>query len=84
MYEIWSLADTVIRPLFKDCLSAWSPLQDPAQPVAVFQQWKAILEQDQAHTLSTTGAQDPYHKLIWDTWLPCVRIAIRSVADWLY
>uniref|UniRef100_A0A1B6GH69 G-patch domain-containing protein n=2 Tax=Cuerna arida TaxID=1464854 RepID=A0A1B6GH69_9HEMI len=76
MYEIWSLADTVVRPLFKDSLSAWSPLQDPGQPVAVFRQWKAILEQDQAHTLTTN--QDPYHKLLWDTWMPCVRIAVSA------
>lgn len=76
IYEIWSLADTIVRPLFKDSLSAWSPLQDPSQPVSAFQQWRTILERDQTLSL-TTVAQDPYHKLLWDTWMPCVRIAVR-------
>lgn len=76
MYEVYSLADSVVRPLFNDYLSAWSPLQDPALPVKMFQQWRIILEQDQAHTLSTS-AQDPYHKLLWNSWMPCVRIAVR-------
>ncbi|XP_054276836.1 tuftelin-interacting protein 11-like [Macrosteles quadrilineatus] len=76
IYEVSSLADTVVRPLFKDYLSAWSPLQDPAQPVEIFRQWRSILEQDQTLTVSST--QDPYHKLLWDTWIPCVRIAVSA------
>uniref|UniRef100_A0A1B6D3D3 G-patch domain-containing protein n=4 Tax=Clastoptera arizonana TaxID=38151 RepID=A0A1B6D3D3_9HEMI len=77
-YEIGSLASSVIRPLLKDCLAGWSPLKEPTKPITVFQQWKSILEQDPSHRLSIASTQDPFHRLLWDAWMPSIRIAVNA------
>lgn len=78
MYDIGSLAIQIVGPLLKEKLASWKPLDDPRIPLGLFKQWKDILEMDNKGTLSSGMCEDPYHKLLWETWMPCVRIAISN------
>ncbi|KAL1131040.1 hypothetical protein AAG570_012277 [Ranatra chinensis] len=76
VYELPGLAPGLVRPLLKTELSTWDPLREPNKPVPLFSKWKTILETD--HTLTTATLQDPYHRLLWDAWMPCIRIAVNA------
>jgi len=79
MYDMAALAPGIIRPLLKTKLSSWEPLSDPHGPISYFSKWKALLSTEQSpHTLTSATIQDPYHRILWDAWMPCVRIAIHA------
>lgn len=73
------MASKLVGPLLKDQLNKWSPLENPQEPMALFKQWKDILEDGQLHTLTNISTQDPYYRLIWQAWMPSVRTAIKYV-----
>lgn len=75
MYDLGNLAVAVAIPLIREHLKPWQALEDPLEPVALFQQWKDILEIDKRHGTD----QDPYQKLIWEAWMPSVRAVIKYV-----
>ena len=79
LYELGDLASKLIGPLLKDQLNSWSPLQNPQEPMALFKQWKDILDDGQPQTLTNISTQDPYHQLIWHAWMPSVRTAVTYV-----
>lgn len=71
MYEIPVLAVNIVRPLLKERLESWKPLEEPTKPIPEFLKWRNILQlEDSGQTLL-----NPYHKLVWDVWVPCVRTA---------
>ncbi|KAF6204403.1 hypothetical protein GE061_002744 [Apolygus lucorum] len=79
MYDLPSLAPSFVRPILKSTLSSWDPMKNPEQPLGEFAQWKQVLSETQsAHTLSAATLQDPFHRLLWDAWMPCIRIAVNS------
>ncbi|GFG29832.1 hypothetical protein Cfor_02451 [Coptotermes formosanus] len=78
LYELGDLASKLIGPLLKDQLNNWSPLQNPQEPMALFKQWKDILEEGQSQTLTNVSTQDPYHHLIWHAWMPSIRTAVTN------
>lgn len=80
MYDLPSLAPSFIRPILKTTLSNWDPLKDPDEPIREFSQWQQVLSETQpsAHTLTAVTLQDPFHRLLWDAWMPCIRIAVNS------
>lgn len=75
-YEIPVLAVNVVRPLLKDYLDGWKPLEDPKKPITEFIKWKNLLliEDSSGQTLDSYKL-NPYYKLVWDTWVPCIRNA---------
>ncbi|KAI5734676.1 hypothetical protein M8J77_009389 [Diaphorina citri] len=78
MYDLSSLAVSLLKPIFKDILSAWNPLEDARKPISLFQEWKSILEIEQVHSLSTISSTDPYQRIVWDALMPCFRIAAST------
>jgi tuftelin-interacting protein 11 len=78
LYELGDLASKLVAPLLKDLLNTWLPLQNPQEPMTLFKQWKDILEGGQSQTLSSMSTQDPYHYLVWQTWMPSVRTAVNN------
>uniref|UniRef100_A0A8D8YMB8 Tuftelin-interacting protein 11 n=1 Tax=Cacopsylla melanoneura TaxID=428564 RepID=A0A8D8YMB8_9HEMI len=78
MYDLSSLAVSLLKPIFKDILSAWSPLEDARKPISLFQEWKSILEIEQVHSLSTISGSDPYQRIVWDALMPSFRIAAST------
>ncbi|RZF44102.1 hypothetical protein LSTR_LSTR004474 [Laodelphax striatellus] len=78
-YEVQALALGVVLPLFKDQLCAWPVLQAPHAPVDAFRRWKALLHAtDASMQFGGVASTDPYQRLIWDAWMPCVRIAVST------
>jgi len=47
--------------------------------MALLKQWQNILEGGQSQTLTNISTQDPYHRLVWQAWMPSVRTAIKYV-----
>ncbi|KAL1456914.1 hypothetical protein WDU94_001601 [Cyamophila willieti] len=78
MYDLSSLAVSLLKPIFKDILSAWNPLEDARKPIPLFQEWKSILEIEQVHSLSTISGSDPYQRIVWDALMPSFRIAAST------
>ncbi|XP_065213780.1 septin-interacting protein 1 [Planococcus citri] len=74
MYEVPVLAVNIVRPLLKEHLESWKPLEEPTKPIPEFLKWRTILQlEDSGQTLL-----NPYYKLMWDVWVPCVRSAAES------
>jgi tuftelin-interacting protein 11 len=78
LYELSDLASKLVAPLLKDQLSSWSPLENPQQPMALFKEWKDILDGGQTQTLTNMSTQDPYHYFVWQAWVPSVRTAVNN------
>lgn len=78
MYDVGSLAPAIVRPLLKSELSDWEPLKDPLSPSSILTRWRKILDKSQTSgPLAAPTLLDPYHRLVWDAWMPCIRIAVK-------
>uniref|UniRef100_A0A8C1W3F4 Tuftelin-interacting protein 11 n=1 Tax=Cyprinus carpio TaxID=7962 RepID=A0A8C1W3F4_CYPCA len=73
------LAVSVVHPLLKDRLRSWDPLKDCSDGLEEVGQWRAILESSQSlHGVPDTSNMDPYHRLIWEVWLPVMRSCVSQ------
>lgn len=79
MYELGDLAPEILKPLFKREMEGWNPLLQPTSFLSLFGRWKRILEGDNPamHSASIV-VRDPYHRLVWEVWMPIVRGYINS------
>ncbi|KAJ8667917.1 hypothetical protein QAD02_009580 [Eretmocerus hayati] len=75
-YDLGDLACSLIIPKFKEHLKSWEPLKDPESHLALFKDWKDILEYGRLNMHSK--AMSPYDQLVWNTWMPSVRSAILN------
>ncbi|XP_069691056.1 tuftelin-interacting protein 11 [Periplaneta americana] len=78
LYELGDLGSKIVSPLLKNRLSTWAPLENPREPMSLFKQWQDILEDARTQTLSAMTTQDPYHRLVWEAWMPSVRTAVNN------
>lgn len=79
MYDLASLAPALVRPLLKTELASWDPLKEPARPADILVRWRRILDKSQSSgPLAAPTFLDPYHRLLWDAWMPCIRIAVNA------
>lgn len=76
-----AMAASLVSPVIREQLKQWHPLETPTFPAAVaeLQRWQQLLEGERSHTLSSAAAKDPYHILIWESWMPSIRTAVRLV-----
>lgn len=74
-YHLGDLATSFIIPKFKEHLANWNPLTQPKLPLALFKEWKDILEYGKIDLLSRS--MSPYDQLVWNVWMPFVRNAIQ-------
>ncbi|XP_062397915.1 tuftelin-interacting protein 11 [Sardina pilchardus] len=73
------LAVSVVHPLLKSHLSSWSPLKDCSYGLEEVGQWRAILESGLMHHGAPDASNmDPYHRLLWEVWLPVMRTAVTQ------
>ncbi|XKL60152.1 hypothetical protein PGB90_001168 [Kerria lacca] len=77
-YEIPVLAVNIVRPLLKQSLENWQPLEEPSKPIPEFIKWRNILFIDDSTQTMNSYQLNPYNKLVWDAWVPCVRIATNT------
>nr|ABC69927.1 STIP [Tetraodon nigroviridis] len=67
------LAVPVVYPLLKEKLRSWDPLKDPSYCLEDIGQWRAILESRDLHSSGPDSNMDPYHRLLWEVWIPVMR-----------
>ncbi|OXU25035.1 hypothetical protein TSAR_000542 [Trichomalopsis sarcophagae] len=77
-YDLGELACSFIVPKFKEHLATWNPLTQPKLPLALFKEWKDILEYGRLN--HHTRSMNPYDQLVWNAWMPSVRGAIQNWA----
>ncbi|XP_077493306.1 septin interacting protein 1 isoform X1 [Amblyomma americanum] len=80
MYGLSDLAITLVCPMVKKELESWSPLKERDAHVSMFCTWKDILDTSgsRLHDHRDSPEEDPYHHLIWETWMPPVRQAVLA------
>lgn len=72
------LADlaVAIHPLLKEKLNSWNPLKDSTYCLEDIGQWRAILETRNIHSNAPDSNMDPYHKLLWEVWVPVIQTCV--------
>ena len=82
MYDLGDLAPEILKPLFQEEMKDWNPFVQPKTYLSLFGKWKRILEGDNPAVFSTMIAiRDPYHRLVWEVWIPIVRGFIKYAFD---
>ncbi|KAG8012068.1 Tuftelin-interacting protein 11 [Nibea albiflora] len=80
-YKSMGLADlavAVVQPLLKEKLRSWDPLKDSSYCLEDIGQWRAILESRDLHSSGPDSNMDPYHRLLWEVWIPVMRSCVSS------
>ncbi|XP_033476196.1 tuftelin-interacting protein 11 [Epinephelus lanceolatus] len=80
-YKTMGLADlavAVVQPLLKEKLRSWDPLKDSSYCLEDIGQWRAILESRDLHTSAPDSNMDPYHRLLWEVWIPVMRPCVSG------
>ncbi|MFT7805021.1 tuftelin-interacting protein 11 [Arapaima gigas] len=74
------LAVSVVHPLLREKLRSWDPLKDSVYGLEEVGRWRAILESgQQPHSTPNSSHMDPYHRLLWEVWVPVMR---TTVSQW--
>ena len=76
--EMPYIAMTLVVPLLQKQMKSWSPLSQPHMHMDEFIQWKKLLEMPNALDKRQSNPMDPFHNLLWESWMPSVRLAITS------
>uniref|UniRef100_A0A3Q3WYG6 Tuftelin-interacting protein 11 n=1 Tax=Mola mola TaxID=94237 RepID=A0A3Q3WYG6_MOLML len=80
-YKTMGLADlaaAVVHPLLKEKLCSWDPLKDSSYYLVDIGQWRAILETREIHSSAPDSKMDPYHRLLWEVWIPVMRSCVSG------
>ena len=67
------IAMTTVVPLLKSQLQSWNCLAEPHMHIEDFLQWRNILRDD-IKDQRQTNPMTPYHSLLWECWMPTVRL----------
>ncbi|NP_001087642.2 tuftelin-interacting protein 11 [Xenopus laevis] len=79
MSEKADLSVAIVYPLMKDYFKDWNPLRDPNYGTDVMSKWKNLLEEGHLSHSAHDAAMDPYHRLLWEMWVPFLR---NIIAQW--
>uniref|UniRef100_A0A3Q3AQV5 Tuftelin-interacting protein 11 n=1 Tax=Kryptolebias marmoratus TaxID=37003 RepID=A0A3Q3AQV5_KRYMA len=80
-YKTMGLADlavSVVHPLLKEKLFSWDPLKDSTYCLEDIGLWRAILESRDMHSSGPHSDMDPYHRLLWEVWIPVMRSCVSG------
>lgn len=72
------LAVALVYPLVKEYFKDWNPLRDSTYGIEVMTKWKDLLEEGHLSHSAQDAAMDPYHRLLWETWVPFLRNIISQ------
>ena len=85
-YRLWDIAVPVLHSYIKEYLTEhWDILygehDHDQELIDIFAKWRRVLEDDSIDLTNESGIpskenMDPYHRLIWDVWMPFFRRAI--------
>lgn len=77
MSERADLAAAIVYPLMKDYFDNWDPLKEPTYGVDVMTRWRVLLEDGHLSHSAQDSTMDPYHRLVWEMWIPHIRNVIN-------
>lgn len=79
-YKTMGLADlaVAVHPLLKEKLHCWDPLKDSSFCLEDVGQWRAIFESRNIHSSTPDSNMDPYHRLLWEVWVPVMRTCVSN------
>ncbi|XP_028680560.1 tuftelin-interacting protein 11 [Erpetoichthys calabaricus] len=81
-YKAFGLADMavpMVHPLLKEYFKNWDPLKDRVFGIEIIGKWRVVLETGQlAHSGPDMTTMDPYHRLLWEVWMPLVRSCVSN------
>uniref|UniRef100_A0A8C5PIU2 Tuftelin-interacting protein 11 n=1 Tax=Leptobrachium leishanense TaxID=445787 RepID=A0A8C5PIU2_9ANUR len=72
------LAVAIVYPLMKDFFKEWNPLKDPTYGMDIMAKWKDLLEEGHLSHSAHDASLDPYHRLLWEVWIPFLRNIISQ------
>lgn len=78
-YRLWDLAVPVLHNQLKQHLATyWNINNNNDELIDLFSKWKNILEDDTIdltvdYPNQSKENMDPYHRLVWDVWMPFLR-----------
>ena len=85
-YHLWDLAVPALHGHLRQCLvDNWDILHGSEHHdrdlIEVFARWQLILEDESIDLTNESSiplkeTMDPYHRLVWDVWMPFLRKAI--------
>ncbi|CAF3624339.1 unnamed protein product [Rotaria socialis] len=69
--------------LFKRTSSSWNIYDEDQELIDLFWKWKQILDDETIdvtidNSIQSTEIMNPYHRLVWDVWMPFLRKSIRE------
>ena len=70
------IAMTTVVPLLKAKLQSWNCLAEPHLYIEEFMQWRSILRHN-PNEHRQTDPMTPYHTLLWESWMPTVRLFLK-------
>ncbi|XP_041352059.1 tuftelin-interacting protein 11-like [Gigantopelta aegis] len=76
MYDMSALAIALVFPLMKRFFEKWQPFEDPSFGVNTMHEWRLLLDDQNYQFTMDLDNMDTFQRLIWDVWLPPVRVAI--------
>jgi tuftelin-interacting protein 11 len=76
--EMPYIAITIVVPLLKADLLGWNILEQPHRNFDEFLQWQELLSLSDRDSEVQPDPMDPFHALLWEAWMPCVRVSITS------
>ncbi|XP_006007268.1 tuftelin-interacting protein 11 [Latimeria chalumnae] len=80
LFELAELAVAIVYPLLREYFKNWDPLKDSLYGIDIMAKWRTLLENDQLrHGGLDVISMDPYHRLMWEVWIPYVR---NIVSQW--
>ncbi|CAF1019897.1 unnamed protein product, partial [Rotaria magnacalcarata] len=74
----------VLHGYLKEHLTSnWNIYDDDQELIDLFWKWKQILEDETIdvtidNSIQSTENMNPYHRLVWDVWMPFLRKSIRE------
>ncbi|CAF1935448.1 unnamed protein product [Rotaria magnacalcarata] len=83
-YRLWDLEGPVLHGYLKEHLTSnWNIYDDDQELIDLFWKWKQILEDETIdvtidNSIQSTENMNPYHRLVWDVWMPFLRKSIRE------
>ncbi|KAM9821778.1 tuftelin-interacting protein 11 isoform 1-T2 [Syngnathus typhle] len=80
-YKTLGLADlavAVVHPLLKEKLFSWNPLKDSSYCLEEVGKWRVILESRNLLNNGQDSNMDPYHRLLWEVWIPVMRSCVSG------
>eukprot|EP00116_Pleurobrachia_bachei_P001896 sb/3462158/ len=75
-YNLKDVLPSVLYPKLREMMRLWQPPLNPAFAFDIFLTWRDLLEENPK--AGCRGSMDPYHHMLWEVWMPYMRLAVQN------